>query len=363
MSNSQQTKKINKEKKMNLHKRFGFIALGLLILALGAVPAQAETTPVLSVTSGDASGFIGCYDLLAGQTIDAGDVCFEVQNNDTLIVTYTTMNGWELTEAHLWVGDDQDGYPMTKKGNPKIGNFPYNSGDITGATTHEFYVPLGSALTSPDSFDLENLGNYCGQSFQIYAMAHSAVQLVDDSGNVVQTETGWTEGEGVLEKGSWATRSVITLSVTCDGEPPEPPTTGQETAIMFGSIELNDATDTICVLEDGTDAFAANRWGWQEGPLVEGSYQYPIWAAAGQNDTSKGTNVGHVDIVVSAATESLPGNVTVTPVLYEGFTAVETHIYIGTEPVCWRLCCCSLQCRGRVPDQRKLLRIIAASGP
>jgi len=281
-------------------------------LALGSVAAQAAA--VLSVSS----GADGCYDLLAGQTIDAGDVCYAV-DGDSLMVTYITEGSWELTEAQLWVGENQDGYPMSKKGNPKIGNFPYNAGDITGAATHTFYVPLGSVQTL---FDLDNLNAHCGQSVTIYALAHASVQLVDGNGNVVQTETGWSDGERAVDRGSWATRTVIDLSVTCDGTGPGPSTGGQETALMFGIIELNDGSDGIC--DDAT----AERWGWQDGPLAEDTYTNEIWAAAGNNVLSNGTHVGDVDIVVT------PGNVTVTPVLFEGFEAEETHIYIGTAPVC-----------------------------
>lgn len=322
-SNQLKGKKMNRVSKIKTrHLARWITGIGTAaFLALGAVPAQADHA-VLSVTSGAE----GCYDLLAGQTIDAGDVCFEViEDNKTLAVTYTTDGDWELTEAHLWVGEDQDGYPMSKKGNPKIGNFPHNSGNITGTVTHSFYVPLGSVQWF---FDMDDLDAHCDEARTVYAMAHAAVQLVDGSGTVLQTETGWSDGEGAVEKGSWATRTAITLSVTCDGPPPPPPTLGQETALMLGNIELNDETDAVCLQADGSDAFGASRWGWQEGPLSAGSYVRDIWAAAGQNDLSKGTLVGYVDIVVSS------GNVTVTPELFEGFEAEETHIYIGTEPVC-----------------------------
>jgi hypothetical protein len=292
-------------------------AVASLLLISSAVWAD---TAVLSVTSGND----GCYDLLAGQTIDAGDVCFAVEG-DSLTVTYTTRDGWQLGEAHVWVGEDQDGYPQAKNGNPKIGNFPYNAGDITGATTYSFSVPLGNVQTM---FDLENLSAYCAQSGTIYAMAHAVVELADASGNLAQTETGWGEGEGAVQKGSWATRSAITLSVTCnDAPPPPPPSLGQETALMFGNIELNDGTDGICDAHNNSE-----RWGWQAGPLSVGYYQNEIWAGAGQNDLSKGTLVGYVDIVVSD--EPAPGNVIVTPMLLDGFTALSTNIYIGREPVC-----------------------------
>ena len=85
-----------------------------------------------------------CFTLYAGQTIDSGTVCISVDNTTdtagecgqegalgTVNVEYTTSNGWELVEAHLAVGDDLSDIPTTRKGNPKIGNFPYHSGDIT----------------------------------------------------------------------------------------------------------------------------------------------------------------------------------------------------------------------------------------
>ena len=252
----------------------------VMVLMLGARSAQADHA-VLSVTSGSDGG---CYDLLAGQTIDAGDVCYAV-DGESLTVVYNTEGDWQLVEAHLWVGEDQDGYPMSKKGNPKIGNFPYNAGVITGASIYSFSVPLGSVQST---IDLDNLDAHCDESATIYAMAHAALQRVDADGNVIQTETGWGEGEGAVQRGSWATRTAVTLGVTCDQEPPGPSPLGQETALMFGNIVLNDETDEACRVynSDGTvgDAFGANRWGWQAGPLPVGTYRYDIWAAAGKDE-------------------------------------------------------------------------------
>ena len=48
---------------MNIHKRFGFIALGFLILVLGVVPAQADHA-VLSISEIN-GGDSDCADLLA----------------------------------------------------------------------------------------------------------------------------------------------------------------------------------------------------------------------------------------------------------------------------------------------------------
>ena len=92
------------------------------------------------VATSDSSG-VHVETLFAGQTIDAGTVSFEVTGSD-LVVTYSTTGGWELQEVHLWVGDDLSNMPQTRKGNPKIGNFPYASGDISGDTQYQISVPL-----------------------------------------------------------------------------------------------------------------------------------------------------------------------------------------------------------------------------
>jgi hypothetical protein len=128
------------------------VSLLLYYFLTAALPAQAEHA-VLSVSSGNG----GCYDLLAGQSIDAGDVCLAVDKlNENLTVTYSTQGGWELVEAHLWVGEILDAYPATKKGKPRMGNFPYNSMDITGATEYSFTVPrpngLGTTFTRSGRF-------------------------------------------------------------------------------------------------------------------------------------------------------------------------------------------------------------------
>jgi len=60
------------------------------------------------VATEDGSG-TQCFDLLAGQHILAGSVCVRIEGDD-LAVTYSTTDGWELTETHLWVGTTKDGY-------------------------------------------------------------------------------------------------------------------------------------------------------------------------------------------------------------------------------------------------------------
>ena len=84
-------------------------------------------------------------DLLAGQDNDVGDV-IAVLEGDILHVTYETIDGWAMTETHLAVGkvvgDTCVGIPMTKKGNPIPGQFPYGSPYDPPATSDTFDVDV-----------------------------------------------------------------------------------------------------------------------------------------------------------------------------------------------------------------------------
>jgi hypothetical protein len=73
-------------------------------------------------------------ELIAGQHYDAGWVYAWVEDS-TLHIKYDPADGWPITDTHLWVGNDWADMPQNKKGNPKIGHFPY-SGEL------EYEVPM-----------------------------------------------------------------------------------------------------------------------------------------------------------------------------------------------------------------------------
>lgn len=241
-----------------------------------------------------------CTTLYAGQTIDAGSVCVSV-GGDNLVVSYNTTGGWQLTETHLWVGDDLANMPQTKTGNPQIGNFPYKSGDITGATSYTFNIPLASL----DSGDL------CGHLFDL--AAHAALRKLNDGGGGYQTQTGWGAGTQINARGSWAT--YFTYTITCEGPPPPPPTLSCETAYALGNT-------TFISL-----GLTQSRWGWQNGPLGPGSYTQPLYAGAAQNDISKGSLAGQLSIAYDGATANVGYQ------MNAGYVLDATHLYVGTSNV------------------------------
>jgi len=253
-----------------------------------------------------------CQDLLAGQTIDAGDVCLTVEGGD-LVISYLTENGWELAETHLWAGANLADMPQTRKGAPQIGQFPYASGDITGATSYEVRVPLST-------FGLTGEETRCDAV--IFSVAAHAALRKDNGDGTYQTETGWADGDTFVDRGTWATffSGQLVCSETGGG-------TGEqecETAFAFGG---ESAACFLDIDEDGDGNGDFNRWGWSNGPLGPGAYTFEVYAGAGQCDLQKGTYVGtlSVDYDGSMATVTYDADPS------GAWFWEETHLYVGNE--------------------------------
>jgi hypothetical protein len=318
--------------------QFGIIGAAMLFSAW----ASAGHLPSNAIVTVTANSGTECQSLLAGQTIEAGTVCYDVDNSgDAMTVTFDTTGGWELTEAHLWVGDSPEGYPSTPKGNPKVGNFPYNSGNISGATNHIVTVSLAGW------HDLLQ----CDESLTLYSMAHAAVRKEDGSGGY-QTETGWAAGDRVTTRGSWATQVTLDIGVTCEDVPPPPPPPehDHETAFavstanaLAGATHFTSALST-CFLDidiDGDMNGDFSRWGWTNGDRTEsamplydeqefvglsaGSYSFDIYAGAGKCDLSKGTLVGTLGVEYNGSTA------VVTYTANNGYHFDEAHLYVGND--------------------------------
>ena len=97
--------------------------------------------------------------------------------------------------------------------------------------------------------------------------------------------------------------------------PPVEKCYGSETAWAFGGENANPIWDYV----------QGNNWGWTNGPLSEGSYGFPVYAGAGQNDIERGTLVGTLSV------EYDDGTVTVKYELDEGYFLGETHLWVGDE--------------------------------
>ncbi|HSK76680.1 MAG TPA: hypothetical protein VLQ45_09500 [Thermoanaerobaculia bacterium] len=150
-------------------------------------PPNCELTPVT-------------VSLCAGQFTDVGSVV--ITNNATKLFVKVQLDaaGWELTESHVAAATSLAGIPASKKGNPKIGNFPYSS-PHTGVTSFTYEIPLGDWTAGT----------------QLLIAVHGVVETTG------QNETAWGAscpgdvGVG-FPGGSWATYfpyTVQTVGVNC----------------------------------------------------------------------------------------------------------------------------------------------------
>ena len=318
----------------NLRVRFQLAVLtGCALPLLGAGCAlgdgDRDTEGFDSARSIEIAGDSTCVPLYAGQTTEAGSVCVAIDDTvDTsahcgagatgvMNVVYTTTGGWELVETHLAVGDELGDVPANKKGNPKIGHFPYTSTNA-GDTTQSFAVPLCE-------LGLDGTDTAC-DPVKAYLAAHAAVRKGDGAGGY-RSETAWGDGERLVRKGSWAEYFNMKLECKDDVLPPPPPVAQCETA--FALAGNGDETCFIGAdfdgdgIDDGHD-----RWGWSNGPLLPGtSMQWPVYAAAGQCSLGNGELVGHLSVSYDGQTAQ------VTFDRVGDFVLDEEHLYIGNEPL------------------------------
>ena len=153
-----------------------------------------SSTSRVDNTSGGNLGYteVGCpavtVPLLAGQFMDAGTISVS-NDNEFIYVTYTTANGYLLTETHLYVGNCS-AVPVNKKGNPVPGQFPYKD-QQNYTTSFTYKVPIASM----------GLGQ-CG-----CIAAHAALVKLDATGKVIESQTGWGACSLInATGGNWGTK-------------------------------------------------------------------------------------------------------------------------------------------------------------
>ena len=142
------------------------------------------------------------FDLIA----DGGDPSTEVivgvvevtNDDEYLYVTYTTTDGWCMTETHLQVANESEYIPQTKKNNPIPGKFE-NSTDYDPCTTTsvEYSIPI------PDGYEAGD---------DVIIAAHAAVELPPEGvEEEIRYESAWGEGED-FEGKNWAMYFTYTIA-------------------------------------------------------------------------------------------------------------------------------------------------------
>lgn len=119
----------------------------------------------------------------AGQDIGIGNL--EVSNDeDYLYVTYNLEGDWYLSETHLFIGEESQ-LPTNGANTPIPGHFPFTSSHQNGVQTFTYNIPLADL---PECYIIA---------------AHAAVEQINDEGQVISTETGWSFGVPFPNTNRW----------------------------------------------------------------------------------------------------------------------------------------------------------------
>lgn len=97
-----------------------------------------------------------------------------------------------------------------------------------------------------------------------------------------------------------------------------------ETAFAYGG---DYATCFLSMDFDGNGKGDFKSWGWSNGPLGAGSYNFDIWAGAAKCNLNKGELVGTLTIDYDGSTA------TVTYMMDAGWTMGLAQLYVGSEPL------------------------------
>jgi hypothetical protein len=278
---------------------------------------STTTIPLADGTPIEACG-TATFDLIAGQTIDAGDV---VVSNDatTLYITVTSTAGFQDKEGNIkmWIGTDfTSATTLDGGGIQRPNQFPIHIQVPVGVTSYTYTLPLNNNAI---------LG-YAGCPQLLYIVVHADVLVgsTDGSGTTtVKGETAFSNGNTGSEVGkkSWWFYSTYTTQC-CLTTPPDP--TGRlETAFAKGGYVFT--TDRKSNPENlPTLGLTKNRWGWASKLIARTEdYVFPIYAGAGLNKLSNGVLVGTATVNFNG------GFVTVKYDLAVGYSLTEVHIYQG----------------------------------
>lgn len=231
----------------------------------------------------------------------------------------TTVSGTCVVTVDVWLKDRKSWAEWSALGgeHKKEGT----AGDASNSEDMSFYVidsvrseisATGGDCVQTGVFGLEQRPDPNDPSTPNFG-AHIGVggANYDSDLNAVGLSTwGWLTDKTTGER-LW----LIDFNFTLECE--QPSLEGCETSFAIGNSE----NDHACFDEAGF-----SRWGWNIGPLTEGTYTYDVYAGAGQCDITKGALVGTVTITYEN------GNVSAEYNLIDGYINQETHFYAGTAP-------------------------------
>lgn len=211
-------------------------------------------------------------------------------------------------DIYLFVDADFGNLPLNAWNFPDLDMSKFNyTADVEG-TEHTFEIPLA---------EIPGYNRECGVQ-ELYFFVAANVKY---SGATITTYAGSTfvDGSAPWWYDTYTPQCCEEVIMNC------------ETAFAKFPVEANGITGYV--FTENANANPENylmlgidtRWGWAGAFCAEGEYEFPVWAAAGQNNTEKGTLVGmlHVDVT--------DGSVEVCYDMYNDYDMSELHIYASSD--------------------------------
>ncbi|MFX1512854.1 MAG: hypothetical protein ACFFCQ_09730 [Promethearchaeota archaeon] len=232
-----------------------------------------------------AQGELIIVTLWAGQNMDSGAVTVAIVD-ENLVVSFSTKDGWELRETHLYVAK----VPPTTAA---PGQFPYKHNPAASVTSDQYVLSLLG-------FDLE-----CNDV--LYIAAHASLQKLigqDDQNNpIYQTEAGWGEGEQI--NGGWA--MFFFVNIQCEYKIPD---SVSETAWGTGNdlVGKNWIINFTYNKQDSTDSFISSEEGTTASSSLQESSNEVTWSNK-EKTVTYSQNSGEESIESNALTLKPPSSI------------------------------------------------------
>jgi hypothetical protein len=158
-----------------------------LLLVTFAVIAACNKTETVDIESPEGLKDYYVTDLMAGQNIHVGTVTYVDTETGFFKITYELINGWTMSESHAYAGPLVDMPRAKKKGNPKIGQFPYSTDHNPEVTTYT-YTHVFDPWPNPDYLN------------KFVCAAHAVVNHP-----TLPSETAWAVGDEFFgSNGGWS---------------------------------------------------------------------------------------------------------------------------------------------------------------
>lgn len=233
-----------------------------------------------------------------------GAVHIVPNSNGTVTVTYAMERGFVMEETNLHLGSAL--LPST------LAAFPYKN-EVGALTSKSYNIPMEKC-----DFFVAAHATVCGTR-NAFEAAAAAVRPLTTTSRESLTRT----------RGKVAATGGSPTTTVSGGVVDSAAAMGCETAFAFDPVSGKCFDQFKWPVAKGGKDDDIERWGWSIGPLEprSDSYDFQIYAAAGQCDLTKGTLVGSLSVVYNGPVAQATYN------MDPGFTMKKTHLNIDNLPL------------------------------